>query len=296
MSKIEDALNKAKKHRLENPASQVAVKESPNVSVLHRGLVPSGDTNAPVINHVSSAKEIALMDEDVSLDQNQLSELKIIFSDMPNNRLANIYRDLRTKLLQQSKCENFIVMITSCMPNNDCGAETLNLATAFSFDESKTSLLIDCNLNNPQLDSKLKLQSDVGLTDYLEDESISIESIIHKTGIKRLRMLPAGSSRETATEYFTSLRMHELISNLLSRYSDRYIFINSAPITESADTRILVDMCDYVILVVPYGQATKNRVKQAADAIGEKKLFGVVFNDVPNNPLLKNTNKQKNKQ
>ena len=178
-------------------------------------------------------------------------------------------------------------MITSCVPDQDSSPTTLNLATAFSFDESKTSLLIDCNLNNPKLDALLNMETDQGLTDYLEDNSIPVDSIMHKTGIKRLKTIPAGTARETATEYFTSLRMRQLMSDLLTRYSDRYIFLDTAPINESADTRILVELCDFVILVVPYGMATKSKITESVEAIGKDKLLGIVFNDKPKLPKFK---------
>jgi Mrp family chromosome partitioning ATPase len=77
------------------------------------------------------------------------------------------------------------------------------------------------------------------------------------------------------------------MSSLLARYDDRYIFMDAAPITESADTRILVELCDFVLLVVPYGRVTKNRIQEAADAIGKDKLLGIVFNDVPRMPKIK---------
>jgi len=288
MSKIEEALKKAKESRGSNitvlrPDNDIESRSS-NV----RDLVTSHTDDAhSAVKRVSSAKEIALMEEGKILEGKSLSELKIIFSEMTDHKVANTYRDLRTKLIQKSQGKNFIAMVTSCTPGRENSSVALNLATAFSFDESKTSLLIDCDLNNPKLDKLLNLETDKGLTDYLENEDIDINSILHKTGIKRLRMLPAGTSRETATEYFTSLRMRELMSSLLTRYSDRYIFIDSAPIADSADTRILVELCDFVLLVVPYGTVTKNRVKAAADAIGHDKLLGIIFNDVPKVPSLR---------
>ena len=109
---------------------------------------------------------------------------------------------------------------------------------------------------------------------------------MYTTGIKRLRLIPAGNPLESASEYFTSHRLQGLISDLLTRYSDRYIFVNTAPITESADARIIVGLCDFVILVVPYASITKAKLKEAADAIGKEKLLGVVFNDVPKTPNL----------
>ena len=74
---------------------------------------------------------------------------------------------------------------------------------------------------------------------------------------------------------------------LLQRYSDRYVFLNAAPILDSADTKILVDSCDYVILDVPYGKVTTKRIKEAVNAIDANKLAGIVFSDVPPLPTRK---------
>ncbi len=292
MSKIEDALNKAKRQRATQSKSLAELPEKATEQRTYkssvRDLVPSNGLNVS-LNRKSSTKEIALMEGGEVLDNNELSELKIIFSNMTDNKTANTYRDLRTKLIQKSQGKNFICMVTSCVSGFDNGNTSLNLSSAFSFDESKTSLLIDCNLNNPKLDSVLGLETGAGLTDYLEDETLGISNIIHSSGIKRLKLIPAGTSRETSTEYFTSLRMRELMGDLLTRYSDRYIFLDSAPITDSADTRILVEFCDFVILVVPYGTSSAGRIREAADAIGTDKLLGVVFNEVPKINFFKAT-------
>ena len=280
MSKIEEALRKAQKTR-KNALTEIRQDNETSV----RDLIPLA-TGTDEISHRSSSNEISLMENGDELDNSELSELRIIFSEMTDTKIANTYRDLRTKLIQKSQGKNFITMITSCNFNEDSSLASLNIGTAFSFDESKTSLLIDCNLNNPKLDSLLSMEADKGLIDYLENVDIPVDQIMHKTGIRRLKMIPAGSTRETATEYFTSLRMRQLMSDLLSRYTDRYIFLDTAPINDSADTKILVELCDFVILVVPYGTTTKNKIKEAADTIGKDKLLGVVFNEVPAIPLL----------
>jgi len=289
MSKIEEALNKAKQENKSNTRS-LALTNSDKAKLKSSELMPLHNLDNE-IQRKSSTKEISLMDNGEILDSNQLSEMKIIHSEMTDNKIANTYRDLRTKLIQKSKGKNFIAMVTSSVSFQDSSSTSLNIATAFSFDESKTSLLIDCNLNNPKLDQLLEMESDKGLTDYLENESIFVDTIMHKTGIKRLKAIPAGTSRETATEYFTSLRMRQLMSDLLARYSDRYIFLDTAPINGSADTRILVDLCDFVILVVPYGTTSKGQIQEAVDAIGSDKLLGVVFNEIPKLPVFMQSKK-----
>ena len=281
MSKIEEALNKARQSRESNAKSLSVINKASEKDLVSGAKTAHTNTE---VQHKSSAKEISLMENGEILDCNELAELRIIHSDMVENKIANTFRELRTKLIQQSQGKNFIAMVTSCAEGCDSGMTSLNISTAFTFDESKTSLLLDCNLKNPKLDTLLNMETDKGLTDYMENESIKVDSIMHKTGVKRLKMIPAGTYREVATEYFTSMRMRHLMSDLLARYSDRYIFLDTAPITESADTRILVDLCDFVILDVPYGTTSVNKINEAVEAIGEEKLLGVVFTDMPKPP------------
>lgn len=282
MSKIEAALNKARLSRGNN-ISTIDFSANSNNEGLNALTVSSHQNDIIPISR-SNSKEISLMEEDTVLENNELSEMKVIYSEMPDRKIANSYRDLRTKLLQKTNGSNTIIMITSPTHNNTSSWTTLNLATAFSFDTSKTSLVIDCNLNNSSLSKLLNIDTNVGITDYLVNDEIDVSSILYKTGIQRLRFIPAGSCMESAIEYFTASRMKSLMSSLLSRYSDRYIFIDASPITESAGTRIIVELCDYIILVLPYGKVTKNKLKEAADAIGHEKLLGVVFIDKPNIP------------
>lgn len=276
MSKIEDALNR--------------VKKSNGTSL---SVIGSNTSKNLAVNNVSSAKEIALMQNKKYLDNNQLSEMKIIYPDMLDTQVADTFRDLRTKIIQKSNGKNVSIMLTSCVTGYYSHMTALNLSAAFAFDESKTSLLVDCNLSNPQIDSVLELSTTNGLTDYLENDSCPLDSIVQDSGIKRLRVIPAGTSRETATEYFTSLKMRDLMSGLLARYSDRYMFVDTSPIIDSADTRILVELCDYVLLVVPYGKSTKSRIKEAAEAIGTDKLLGIVFVDKPALPTFENIKNSK---
>ncbi|MDH5765145.1 MAG: polysaccharide biosynthesis protein [Gammaproteobacteria bacterium] len=275
MSKIEDALKKAKheQDRIGNQSTSLVRRLS--------GSRPAVQHNREIVSHSSSAREIALMNDGESIDNKTLSELKIIYSEMHDTQVANTYRGLRTALMQKSNGQNFVVMITSCSSETDDSNICLNMANSFAFDESKTSLIIDCNLNSPKIDSILSIDTGYGLTDYLENENLDLESIIYRTGIKRLRAIPVGTSRETSIEYFTSKKMRQLMEELLHRYSDRYIFIDSAPIAESADTRILIELCDYVVLVVPYGTCTVTKIKSAVDAIGKDRLLGLVFSEIP---------------
>ncbi|MFV2016626.1 MAG: hypothetical protein ACC656_14445, partial [Candidatus Heimdallarchaeota archaeon] len=135
-----------------------------------------GDKNNDSLSNIaSSTRQIKNMKEISLLGNTALQHKKIIHSEMLDHRLADKFRDIRTKLLNVSKNKNFMLMITSVC--NFGGASTVasNLASAFSFDDSKTSLLVDCNLRNPKLHDIFDVDLDCGLTDYLENQSMDID-------------------------------------------------------------------------------------------------------------------------
>ena len=286
MSKIEDALNKVKKGITQGNELQLITGRK-RTEQGGNDLTTREPTDKHLITRTSSSKQIALMEGGQLFSNEELDELNIIHPESNNPKIVNRYRELRTKLMHKNNGENFVVMVTSCHPDFDTGLSTVNLASAFSFDESKTSLVIDCNLRKPSLNKVFNFDLPRGMTDYFENNDVSTDAIMYNSGIKRLRVIPAGEKKESASEFFTSMKMRSLMRELLDRYSDRYVFLNTAPITDSADTKILVDVCDYVILDVPYGRVTSNKIKEAASAIGKDKLLGVVFSNMPPVPVFK---------
>ncbi len=267
MSKIEDALNKA-----------LMIRESTSLAG-QLSVLEFGTAVAPRIS--STNRDIASMVEPAVFEHRELACKRIIYPEMANSGVVNAFRQLRTKLLHQSEGRNGVLMVTSVRSGSGSSFIALNLAAAFAFDETKTALLIDCNLYDAGFDELLYSKSKRSLFDYLEQDRVGIEEIIQPSGIPRLRWIPAGSKRRVTTEVFTSIRMRDLMEDLRDRYDDRYIIVDAPSITHSADAEILSSFCDYVLLVVPYGKATESQVLSAAKAIDEGKLLGVVFNNEP---------------
>ncbi|MBW0146451.1 polysaccharide biosynthesis protein [Marinobacter sp. CAU 1620] len=218
------------------------------------------------------------MQEPRRLTADDMDERRIIYPESSNRALVNRFRDLRTKLLEASGGNNFTIVVSAT--NRGAGASfvALNLAAAFAFDQSKTAVVIDCNLREPTLHSTLDIMPETGLTDFLDDPDYDIARILYPTGIPRLRLIPAGSRRETPSEFFTSFRMKQFLQAVRRRYPDRFIVLDTAPITESPDARILSELCDYAMLVVPHGRVTPNQVEQAALAFNPQKFVGTVIN------------------
>lgn len=280
MSKIEKALNKAR--------SSGALRVVPSQPVPAKaGAADDGAASgvtALVEQRASSSEAIARMREKAPLSKQALLVNRVIYPELGENGTVRAFREIRTKIIQKSQGRNCVIMVTSVTGGGGSSFVSLNLGVAFAFDAGKTALLLDCNLRNPSLHRLFGPGNFRGLTDYMENTEMDIADIIHPVGIERLRIIPSGGKREIPAEYFTSIKMKRLLDSVRQRYHERYIIIDAPPMTESADTQILAEMCDYVLLVVPYGRVTDTQISAGVKAIGDKKLAGVVFNDEPTPP------------
>lgn len=244
----------------------------PDTSVRHIDDVPS---TGPSTGH-----SIALMTEvDRALVPAQLEQRRMIHREDSVRRQSDAFRGIRTRLLELAGAQNFITLVVSVSPHSGGSFVARNLAAAFAFDEAKTSLLIDCNLRYPNQHKALGVEPEKGgLIEYLEHPIRGIKSIIYQTGIPRLRLVPAGTSRENSGEFFSSFRMRAMLDSLRCRYADRYLFLDGPAVNGSPDARILSDLADFVVVVVGYGRDTPAAVNQAVANFDSSKLAGVVFN------------------
>ena len=228
---------------------------------------------------VQNGSSIGQMGEVDRFSAEQLARLKIVNAGMQNSKILNIFRELRTQLLQINNKNNFVCMISSICHGGGASYIASNLAAVFALDKAKTSILIDANLYAPSLEKLIIGDASVGITDYLSNSNLNIKDVVYATGIPRLRVIPIGGNSEGAAEYFSSEKMRSFIEEVKTRYADRYIFIDAPPVTDSSEARILADISDMVVLVVPHGRVTHEQVEAAIQTVGAGKLSGLVYNN-----------------
>jgi protein-tyrosine kinase len=292
MSKIEKALAKARREKGIALVPTTPANSIKSVTETGRELArtPQAESRSPVIadeeSLIRESQTIALMREQELRGREELVESRIISPELTGNSTVQAFREIRTKILQRTKGRNCVIMVTSVNTGGGSTFVALNLGAAFAFDAGKTALLIDCNLRNPWFQNLLKDESPLGLMDYLENSDEELAKIIHPVGIERLRVIPTGGQREMPAEYFTSPRFIKMFETIRRRYHERFVVLDAPPMTDSADTKILADLCDYVLLVVPYGSVTKPQIDECIQSLDKEKFLGVVFNNEPRSPDL----------
>ena len=279
MSKIEKALRKARQDG--GQSGQALVKSHRQKEPEHQP-VSAKSVNLPVESNASA--EIALMHQPESLDSHQRLAKKIIYPEAAENDTIKALREIRTKIAQRTSSGNCVIMVTGTSLGSGATFIAVNLAAAFALDAARTSLVVDCNIRDPYLHNLVAGDIKVGLTNYLTDSRCDIADVILPTGITRLRVIPAGVNVDATVEYFTMDRMKRLIRSIRERYPDRHIILDCPPLARSADTQILMELCDYVLIVVPYARATTAKLHTALKLFDNRKLLGVILNEEPRLP------------
>ncbi len=224
-----------------------------------------------------SIREISKMERERIFSFEEMEEKKIVYPESSQIDLLHKFRDIRTALT--SDTDNNIVMVTSVGPNYGTSFFARNLAAVTAFDSTRTSLLIDCNINRSNIGKTFELDNRLGLLDYIVDKTVAIDDVIHCSGIKRYRCIPTGELKGEGEEFFTHPRFKKLLTSLKTRYSDRNIFIDAPPVLTSADTRILLEVCDQVIVIVPYGKVKVADLNAIEKVLPKEKFRGVVYNE-----------------
>ena len=212
------------------------------------------------------------------LDAYDSKQKRIIHPEMDDESILNGFRNIRTYLIQKSPRKNFVLMVVSLDYNMGATFSAVNIGAAFSYEGEKTSLLIDCNQREPKLNKLFDIDIRYGLTDYLHDSEIGVNSIIYQTGIKRMNFIPIGRRKNEGGEFLSSEKMQEFVGVLKRRYADRYIILSVPPLEVSADAAILSEIADYIVIVVPYGRVTKSRINKAVKLLPQEKVVGIILN------------------
>lgn len=209
----------------------------------------------------------------------QLRERKIIYSGMPDKEVMDAYRELRIQLRNRAGEGNFTVMFSNLGSASGGLLTAFNLAVAFALDSHTSALLVDCDPYSRELAGLVSCPLGAGVTDFVADRSMTIESILYPSGVERLSVIPAGTQASSAVELFSSVRMRELIAELKARYPDRCIVLNAPPFKENTEARIIERFADQIIFGVPFGEVTGEFIADSVAALGSDKFAGLIFQE-----------------
>lgn len=198
----------------------------------------------------------------------------------PHSAVAEQYRKLKGSLVRITKEGTFrnLIMVTSAVAGEGKSLTAANLAISLAQEFDLTVLLVDADLRRPSIHNYFGFEQGVGLSDCLQDGNDIGEAIV-KTDLGKLSIISAGREVEKPLELFASRRMEELLAEIKTRYSDRYVIIDTPPLLAFAESRALAHMVDGIVFVVHEGVTPQKDVMEAKELLKGCPVLGVVLND-----------------
>ncbi len=174
-----------------------------------------------------------------------------------------------------------VMVITSANPSEGKSTVVSNLGIAVAEVNQKV-LLIDADLRKPRLHDVFNLKNDNGLSDLLRSKeafSSLLAGAIQATDVPDLYVLTSGSKTSAATSLLYSNRMPELLRELRTEFET--IFIDTPPMLQIPDARVLGRLVDHVIMVVRAGKTTRDAAMAARQRFSEDgtQMLGTILND-----------------
>jgi len=222
----------------------------------------------------------------VSLDPKRLLENRCV-GYVCGSYESEAYKVLRTQILQKTgEQSGTTIMITSALPGEGKTLTSINLALTFAKEYNQTVMLVDSDLRQQRVHEYLGFRSDKGLADYLLDRA-ALSDLIVWPGVEKFTVISGGRTVMASSELLSSPRMRDLVKELKSRYPERYVFFDVAPVLVGADALAFAPQVDYIILVVRAGSTSIADVKRALALLPREKVLGVVLNRAEEPEMMK---------
>jgi len=197
------------------------------------------------------------------------------FQDVPE---VESYRVLRTQILQRTldKGGNTL-MVTSALPGEGKTLTAINLAFTMAKEFKQTVLLVDCDLRQQSIHRILGIKSEKGLVDYILD-NCPVQDLIVWPGVEKMTLISGGKTIQGSSELLGSPKMKELVTEMKTRYPDRYVIFDIPPVLSAADALAFSAFVDAIVFVVQSGRTAVEDVRKALEQMPREKVLGLVLN------------------
>ncbi len=206
------------------------------------------------------------------------SDRKLVALHSPDSYEAEQFRILKTKLLFPATGQPpRSIMVTSAFRAVGKSFVSANLAVSIAQSLDQYVLLMDCDMRKPTMHHLFGLGDVPGLSEYIREDA-SLSTLLQKTTVPKLTLLPAGAPPDNPAELLSSQKMDALIEEVTHRYDDRYVIIDAPPSNITAETNAIAGKIDSVILVAKYGETPRESVADLVGVIGEHKIAAIIIN------------------
>jgi receptor protein-tyrosine kinase len=175
-----------------------------------------------------------------------------------------------------------VVVLTSPCIGDGKSSIISNLGVALA-EIGRRVLLVDFDMRNPQLHRIFNMANSWGLSDLLQEApppaNLPLEAFAKETKISNLYLLPSGPKPENLAKVLFSSEAAELFKRFRSEFD--VVLVDTPPVVQIPDARIVGQFADAAILVVRSGKSRREDAVAALRHLDEASIgvLGLILND-----------------
>lgn len=189
-------------------------------------------------------------------------------------------RALRTRLIRRMGENGKVLVITSTLPGEGKTTVSLNVTISIA-QRDKSVVLVDCDLRNPSIASRLSVAEDTelyGLKEVFAGEKTLDESLRFMKEEGGFYLLAGREPMENPVSAMGSGRIKEIVDKLCERFD--YVILDTPPCGIIADAAAVASYADNAIYVIKQDYAPVYRILEGIQSLSESgvKMLGCVLN------------------
>ncbi|MFN4019276.1 MAG: AAA family ATPase [Erythrobacter sp.] len=215
-----------------------------------------------------------------SVDRDHLRDGGLLVPEDPVTGLLEEFRIVKRELLADARAGDSALArrILVCSPHPGEGKTycATNLAIALAAERDLEVLLVDADVVKPSVTARLGIDAERGLMDALADPAIAPESLVIRTDIDGLFVLPAGTASSRDAEYLASARTAVVLDRLTQGAPNRIVIFDTPPALAASPAAELAAHVGQALLVVradETARAALEDAQQLLSACGDIKLL-----------------------
>ena len=201
------------------------------------------------------------------IDREHLREGGLIVPEDPVTGLLEEFRIVKRELLADARTGALPLArrILVCSPHSGEGKTycAMNLAIALAAERGIEVVLVDADVVQPSIAERLGIEAEAGLMDALADPAILPESLVIRTDIEGLFVLPAGKATARDAEYLASNRTAEVLDRLTQGTHDRILIFDTPPALAASPAAELAKHVGQALLVVRADETSRAALEDA---------------------------------
>jgi len=256
---------------IQNPTDSTLYLDLPELGVIPADLVERGQLQHR-INRSSG----------LSSDSSARQRPELITWERKPSVTAEAFRAALTSILfsGQNGHRPKVLVMSSASPGEGKTTVACNLAIAMAEIRQRV-LIIDADLRRPRIHEVFSVSNDRGLRDLLLERpgpADTPRSFVQETSIPGLFVLPSGPATSSAANLLYSARLLEAIERFRLEFDA--IVIDTPPMLQMPDARVVGRLADAVILVIRAAKTTRSEAMAARRRFADDstEVLGTILN------------------